>query len=162
MAVPEFHANLAGEGRRFALVVSRFNEMITTRLRSAAIDCLTRHGAREQDIQVVWVPGAMEIPLVCHKLAGSDAFDAVIAIGAVIRGATPHFDHVAGQVSRGIAQVGLATGVPVIYGIITADTLDQAAERAGAKAGNRGWDAALAALEMVNIDQAIPDLAGSR
>jgi 6,7-dimethyl-8-ribityllumazine synthase len=156
--VPEYHANLQGEGRRFALVVSRFNEMITTRLRAAAVDCLTRHGVALEDIHVVWVPGAMEIPLVAYKLAATGSFDAVVTLGAVIRGATPHFDHVAGQVTRGVSQAALSTGVPVVYGIITADTLDQAAERAGAKSGNRGWDAALSALEMAGVGEVIAEL----
>ena len=156
--MPEYHANLSGEGKQFALVVSRFNEMITKRLQSAAVDCLARHGVALEDIHVVWVPGAMEIPLVAYKLAQAGGFDAIIALGAVIRGATPHFDHVASQVTRGVAQVGFSTGVPAIYGIITADTLEQAADRAGAKAGNRGWDAALSALEMANMGEAIPDL----
>ncbi len=156
--MPEYHANLSGEGKQFALVVSRFNDMITKRLKSAAVDCLARHGTALEDIHVVWVPGAMEIPLVSYKLAQSEAFDAIITLGAVIRGATPHFEHVASQVTRGVSQVSLTTGVPVIYGIVTAETLEQAAERAGAKAGNRGWDAALSALEMANIGAAIPDL----
>jgi len=153
--VLEYHANLAGDGRRFALVVSRFNDMITRRLKSAAVDCLSRHGVATDAIHVVWVPGAMEIPLIAYKLARSEQFDAVITLGAVIRGGAPRFEQVAAQVTRGVAQAALSTGVPVIYGIITADTLEQAAERAGAKAGNRGWDAAVSALEMANMDDAI-------
>jgi 6,7-dimethyl-8-ribityllumazine synthase len=153
--VPEHHASLSGESRRFAAVVSRYNEMITSRLKDAAVDCLVRHGTPERNIDIYWVPGSFEIPLVCLKLAQSGRFDGIIALGAVIRGGTSHFEHVAGQVSRGVAQVQLATGVPVSYGVITADTLEQAIERAGAKAGNRGWDAALSALEMSNLADTI-------
>ena len=153
--MPEHHASLSGEGRCFTVVVSRYNEMITSRLKDAAVDCLVRHGTPESNIDIYWVPGSFEIPLVCLKLAQSGRFDGIIALGAVIRGGTSHFEHVAGQVSRGVAQVQLATGVPVSYGVITADTLEQAIERAGAKAGNRGWDAALSALEMSNLADTI-------
>jgi len=156
--VDEHHASLSGEGRRFGLIVSRFNELLTSRLRAAAIDCLLRHGTPDEDIQTFWVPGAFEIPLVAQKLAESGGFDGLIALGAVVRGATPHFEHVATQVSRGVAQVSLDTGVPVSYGVITADTLEQAMERAGTKAGNRGWDAALGVLEMANLLAIIDDL----
>ncbi len=153
--MPEFETTLAGSGRRFGLVVGRFNDAITARLLDAATDCLVRHGVEPQALEVIRVPGAFEIPLAALKLAQTDRFDAVIALGAVIRGATPHFDQVAAQVARGVAQASLATGVPITFGVITADTLEQAVERAGTKAGNRGWDAALAALEMASVLEAI-------
>ena len=146
-----FEGFLKGEGLRFAIVVSRFNEFISSKLLSGAWDCLTRHGVAEADIDVAWVPGAMEIPLVAQRLAGSARYDAVICLGAVIRGSTPHFDYVAGEVAKGVAKVQLDTGVPVIFGVLTTDTIEQAVERAGTKAGNKGWDAALSALEMANL-----------
>ncbi len=146
---------LKGEGLRFAVVTSRFNEFIGTRLLAAARDCLTRHGARDGDIDVAWVPGAFEIPLVAQRLAKTGAYDAVICLGAVIRGSTPHFEHVAAEVAKGVAQVQLDTGLPVIFGVLTTDTIEQAVERAGTKAGNKGWDAAVAALEMANLMRAL-------
>ncbi|MCL4424544.1 MAG: 6,7-dimethyl-8-ribityllumazine synthase [Firmicutes bacterium] len=149
--VRTMEGKLLGEGLRFAIVVSRFNEFITGKLLTGALDALERHGVREEDISVAWVPGAFEIPLVAGKLAKKGDFNAVICLGAVIRGATPHFEYVAAEVSKGIAQVGLQTSVPTIYGVVTADTLEQAIERAGSKAGNRGWDAAVTALEMANL-----------
>jgi 6,7-dimethyl-8-ribityllumazine synthase len=142
---------LVANGLRFAIVVSRFNEFITGKLVEGALDCLLRHGADAGQVDVAWVPGAFEIPLVAQRLAASARYDAVLCLGAVIRGATPHFEYVAAEVSKGVAQVGLATGLPVIFGVITADTLEQAIERAGSKAGNKGWEAALAAIEMANL-----------
>ena len=144
-------AKLLAEGKRFALLASRFNDFITDRLVGGAVDALVRSGARDEDIDVVKVPGAFEIPLVARKLAASSRYHAVVCLGAVIRGATPHFDYVAAEVSKGVAHVGLETGVPVIFGIITADTIEQAIERAGTKAGNKGWCAAMAAVEMANL-----------
>ncbi len=142
---------LSGEGKRFAIVVGRFNEFITGKLLEGALDCLRRHGTEEPDITVVRTPGSFEVPLVAQKLAGSGQFDAIICLGAVIRGATPHFDYVAAEVSKGIAQVALQSGVPVAFGVLTTDTVEQALERAGTKAGNKGWDAALSALEMADL-----------
>lgn len=149
-------AKLDAAGRRFGLVVARFNEFITIRLIDGALDALTRHGADPARITQVWVPGSFEIPLAAQKLAQSGRYDAVICLGCVIRGQTPHFDYVAGEAAKGIAQVALATGVPVIFGVVTAETLEQAIDRAGAKHGNKGADAALAAIEMVNL---LPQLA---
>ncbi|MHB1125990.1 MAG: 6,7-dimethyl-8-ribityllumazine synthase [Bacillota bacterium] len=140
---------LLAQDLKFGLVVARFNEFITSKLLSGAMDALQRHGAATGDIDVIWVPGAFEIPLVAQKVALR--YDAVICLGAVIRGATPHFDYVSGEVTKGVAQVGLNTGVPIIFGVITADNIEQAIERAGTKAGNKGWDAALTAIEMVNL-----------
>ncbi|MCD6452876.1 MAG: 6,7-dimethyl-8-ribityllumazine synthase [Dehalococcoidales bacterium] len=142
---------LLGEGLRLGLVVSRFSEFITRRLLEGAQDALTRHGVDEANVEVVWVPGSFEIPLITQKLAQSQRYDAIICLGAVIRGATPHFEYVAAEVSKGVARVSLNTGVPVIYGIVTADTLEQAIERAGTKMGNRGFDAAEHAIEMANL-----------
>jgi 6,7-dimethyl-8-ribityllumazine synthase len=142
---------LNGEGLRFAIVVSRFNEFISSKLLSGAWDCLTRHGAGTKDIDVAWVPGAMEIPLIAQRLAGTKRYDAVICLGAVIRGSTPHFDYVAAEVAKGVASVQLAAGLPVIFGVLTTDSIEQAVERAGTKAGNKGWDAAVSALEMANL-----------
>ncbi|MGE5577577.1 MAG: 6,7-dimethyl-8-ribityllumazine synthase [Syntrophothermus sp.] len=146
---------LIATGLRFAIVISRFNELIGNKLLSGSIDALVRHGAADDDVTVAWVPGAFEIPVVAKKLASSQKYDAVICLGAVIRGATPHFDYVAAEVSKGIAKVGLDTGVPVIFGVLTTDTIEQAVERAGAKAGNKGWDAAVAAIEMANLAKAL-------
>lgn len=142
---------LTGEGKKFAMVAGRFNDLITSKLIEGAMDCLTRHGVQSEDISLYKVPGAFEIPLVAGRLAGKDGIDGVIALGAVIRGSTPHFDYVAAEVSKGIASVGLNTGKPVLFGVLTCDTIEQALERAGTKAGNKGWDAALGALEMVNL-----------
>jgi len=145
-----FEGKLQGEGLRFGIVVARFNEFITNKLLGGALDMLVRHGVSEDAVDVAWVPGAFEIPLTAQKMVGR-GYDGVICLGAVIRGATPHFDYVASEVAKGIAQVGLAAGIPVIFGVITADTLEQAIERAGTKAGNKGADAALSALEMINL-----------
>jgi 6,7-dimethyl-8-ribityllumazine synthase len=142
---------LKGDGLHFAIVASRFNEFIGARLVSGAKDCLLRHGVSDADIDLAWVPGSFEIPLAAQRLAGSKRYSGVICVGAVIRGNTPHFDYVAAEVTKGIAQVQLETGLPVIFGVLTTDTIEQAVERAGTKAGNRGWDAALAALEMANL-----------
>jgi 6,7-dimethyl-8-ribityllumazine synthase len=146
-----FEGSLLGKGLKFGLVVSRFNEFITNRLVDGARDALLRHGVSEQDIEVAWVPGSFEVSLIAKKLAETKRFDAVICLGSVIRGDTPHFEYVASQATRDIARVSLESGLPVIYGVITADTLEQAIERAGAKAGNRGFQAAMNAIEMANL-----------
>lgn len=151
-----FEGKLLAEGARFALVVGRFNEFITSKLLGGALDALQRHGAITENIDIAWVPGAFEIPLVAQKVAAGD-YDAVICLGAVIRGATPHFEYVANEVTKGIAQVNLQSGKPVIYGIITADNIEQAIERAGTKAGNKGYDAAVTAIEMVNLMRELGD-----
>ncbi|MEJ5351397.1 MAG: 6,7-dimethyl-8-ribityllumazine synthase [Melioribacteraceae bacterium] len=142
---------LNAKGKKFAIVVSRFNELISNQLLNGANDCLLRHGADEKDIKVYWVPGSFEIPLTAKKIAMTKKFDAVICLGAVIRGATPHFEYIAAEVSKGIANVGLETGIPIVFGIITSDSMEQALERAGVKAGNKGWDAALTAIEMSDL-----------
>lgn len=144
---------LDAKGLRFGIVISRFNEFISGKLLSGCLDGLTRHGADEKHIDVVWAPGAFELPLLAKKLATAkeNRYDAVICLGTVIRGATPHFDFVASEVSKGIANVGLETGKPVIYGVLTTDSIEQAIERAGTKSGNKGFDAALAAIEMANL-----------
>ncbi len=148
---PKYEGKLIGEGLRFGVVVSRFNEFITNKLLGGAMDALVRHGVREEDIEIAWVPGAFEIPLVTKRLAATRRFDAVLCLGAVIRGSTPHFDYVAAEVSKGIASVGLDTGVPCIFGVLTTDTIEQAIERAGTKAGNKGYDAAVTGIEMANL-----------
>jgi 6,7-dimethyl-8-ribityllumazine synthase len=150
-----YEGQLVGRGLRFGVVISRFNEFISGRLLAGAKDALIRHGVDEENVDVAWVPGAFEIPLVAKKLAQSGSYSAVICLGAVIRGATPHFDYVAGEVSKGIANVSLDTGVPVIFGVITADNLEQAIERAGTKSGNKGFDAATGAIEMANLVAAL-------
>ena len=147
----ELHGQMAIDGQRFAIVVSRFNEFITSKLLSGAVDALTRHGCDEKNITAIHVPGAFELPLVAMKAAGSGDYDAVICLGCVIRGHTPHFEYVASEVARGVARVGIETGIPATFGVITADTLEQAIERAGSKAGNKGVDAALSAIELVNL-----------
>jgi 6,7-dimethyl-8-ribityllumazine synthase len=147
----QFEGSLLGKGLKFGLVVSRFNEFITEKLLEGARDALERHGVSKNDIDVAWTPGSFEIPLVAKKLAQSKRYDAIICLGAVIRGGTPHFDYVAAEVSKGVAKVGLESGLPVIYGVITTDTLEQAIERAGSKMGNRGFAAAEHALEMANL-----------
>ena len=146
-----FEGMLLGEGLKIGIVVSRFNDFITNKLLEGSLDAMLRHGVNEEDIEVTWVPGAFEIPLAAQRLAGTKKYDAVICLGAVIRGATPHFEYVAGEVTKGIAQVGLNTGLPIIYGVVTADTLEQAIERAGTKQGNEGSKAALTAIEMANL-----------
>ena len=144
-------AGLVAEGKRFGIIASRFNDFITDRLVGGAVDALTRSGALDADIDVVKVPGAFEIPMVAQRMARSKKYHAVICLGAVIRGATPHFDYVCAEASKGIAQVSMETEVPVIFGIVTTDTIEQAIERAGTKAGNKGWSAAVAAIEMANL-----------
>src|ERR671935_964781 len=156
--MPTYQGKLDAADLRIAIVVSRFNELITRPLLDGALDCLRRHGADEQRISVAWVPGAFEIPPVARRLACSGAFDAVICLGAVIRGATPHFDHVAGQAAAGIARAALDSGIPVIFGVLTTDTIEQAIERAGTKAGNKGADAAFAAIEMANLLKELPEI----
>jgi len=150
-----FEGVLLGKGLKFGLVASRFNEFITRKLAEGAQDALLRHGVSEDDIEIAWVPGTFEIPLVAKKLALTKRYDAVICLGAVIRGATPHAEYIASEVTKGIAKVGLDTGLPVIYGVITADTLEQAIERSGTKAGNKGFQAAMSAIEMANLSQSI-------
>lgn len=146
-----FEGVLKGDGLRFGIVVSRFNEFIGSKLLSGARDCLSRHGVAETDIDVAWVPGAMEIPIIAKRLANSGRYDAVICLGAVIRGSTAHFEYVAGEVAKGVALVQLESGIPVIFGVLTTENIEQAVERAGTKSGNKGWDAALSAVEMANL-----------
>lgn len=146
---------LIGKNKKFGIVVGRFNEFISSKLLTGALDCLQRHDVNDDDIEIAWVPGSFEIPLTALRMANSKKYDAVLCLGAVIRGATPHFDYIAAEVTKGVAQVNLQTGVPTVYGIITADTIEQAIERAGTKAGNKGWDGALTALEMVNLFEKI-------
>ncbi|MEJ2167235.1 MAG: 6,7-dimethyl-8-ribityllumazine synthase [Desulfobacterales bacterium] len=148
-------AKLLAEGKKFSLIVSRFNDFISDRLLEGALDALLRSGAKDEDIDVVKVPGAFEIPLMAKKMAATKRYHAVICLGAVIRGATPHFEYVSAEVSKGVAAVGLATGIPVIFGIVTTDTIEQAIERAGTKAGNKGWSAAIAAIEMANLIEVV-------
>ena len=150
-----FEGTLLGKGLKFGIVISRFNEFVTRKLLDGAQDALLRHGVSDGDIEVAWVPGSFEIPLIAKKLAQTKRYDAVICLSAVIRGGTPHFDYIAAEVSKGIAKVGLDTGLPVIFGVITADTIEQAIERAGTKMGNKGFDAASEAIEMVNLVKSI-------
>jgi 6,7-dimethyl-8-ribityllumazine synthase len=154
--VNEIRGEVHGRGRRVAVVVARFNEIVTGKLLRGALDGLRAKGIDEDDLVVVWVPGAFELPLVARRLAASGSYDAVICIGAVIRGETPHFDHVAGQAATGIRAAAEETGVPVIFGVLTTDTLDQAMDRAGGKHGNKGWDAAMAALETASVLEQLP------
>ena len=142
---------LQAKGIKFGIIVSRFNDFITSRLLDGAVDALIRHGAKEDDIEVVKVPGSFEIPLVAKRMASKGTYNAVICLGTVIRGATPHFDYVASEVSKGVAAASLETGVPIAFGVITSDTIEQAIERAGTKAGNKGWDAAITAIEMAQV-----------
>ena len=146
-----YEGNLIAQGLKFGIIVGRFNEFIGGKLLSGALDGLKRHGVKEKDIEIAWVPGAFEVPLIAKKMALSEKYDGVICLGAVIRGNTPHFDMVANEVTKGIASVSLATEVPVIFGILTTDTIEQAIERAGTKAGNKGFDAAVTAIEMANL-----------
>jgi 6,7-dimethyl-8-ribityllumazine synthase len=143
--------NMTAGGKRFGVVISRFNEFITAKLLDGAIDALVRHGASDSDIEVAWVPGAFEIPSVTRRMAESKKYDAVICLGCVIKGDTPHFDFIAAEVSKGVAQIGMQSSVPVIFGVLTTDTIEQAIERAGTKAGNKGSEAALGAIEMSNL-----------
>jgi 6,7-dimethyl-8-ribityllumazine synthase len=144
-------ANLIAKGKKFAIIAGRFNDFITDRLVSGAVDALVRSGAKDGDIDIVKVPGAFEIPLIAKKMAQKDKYNAVICLGAVIRGSTSHFDYVSSEVSKGVAMVGLESTIPVIFGVITTDTIEQAIERAGSKAGNKGWSAAISAIEMANL-----------
>ena len=146
---------VAPSGARFAIVASRFNDFIVDRLIAGATDALVRHGVEPGRITLVRVPGSFEIPLACSKIAGKGKADAIIALGCVIRGATPHFDHVAGEVSKGVASVSLSTGVPIAFGVLTTDSIEQAVERAGTKMGNKGWDSAISAIEMVSLLRAL-------
>jgi len=150
-----YEGQLVAKELKFGIVASRFNEFITSKLLEGALDAIRRHGASEDDVEIAWVPGAFEIPIVAKKMAESKKYDAVICVGTVIRGSTPHFDYIAAEVSKGIAQVGLSTGVPVVFGVITTDTIEQAIERAGTKAGNKGSDAAATAIEMANLLRSI-------
>lgn len=151
MPVKTNEGNLIAKDLKFGIVTGRFNEFISSKLLEGAIDGLVRHGANESDIEVSWVPGAFEIPLVAQKMAKSNRFDAIICVGAVIRGSTPHFDYVSSEVSKGIAKVSLGAGLPVVFGVLTCDTIEQAIERAGTKAGNKGYDASVTAIEMANL-----------
>ncbi|MEI3599175.1 MULTISPECIES: 6,7-dimethyl-8-ribityllumazine synthase [unclassified Oceanobacillus] len=146
-----FEGHLVGTDLKIGIVVGRFNDFITGKLLAGAEDALRRHGVNEDDIDVAWVPGAFEIPIVAKKLATSKKYDAVITLGTVIRGSTPHFDYVCSEVSKGVAAINMQDGIPVIFGVITTDTIEEAIERAGTKAGNKGWDAATAAIEMANL-----------
>lgn len=146
-----FEGNLIGTGLKVGIVVSRFNELLSGRLLAGAMDALTRHDVAKTDIDVAWVPGAFEIPMVAARMASRERYDAVIALGVIIRGGTPHFDYVASEVSKGVAKVGLDARIPVMFGVITADTIEQAVERSGTKAGNKGWSAAESAIEMANL-----------
>jgi 6,7-dimethyl-8-ribityllumazine synthase len=146
-----YQGRLSGEKKRFCIIVSRFNELLTKKLLDGAIDRLVRHDVKETDIDVVWTPGSFEIPLIAQKISGKKKYDAVICLGAIIRGDTPHFDYIASETAKGIAQVSLASGIPVEFGIITADTLEDAIDRAGIKKGNKGAQAAEAAIEMANL-----------
>lgn len=146
-----YQGKLIGTGLKFGIIVSRFNEFITSKLLGGALDALDRHDVANQDIEVAWVPGAFEIPIAAQKMASSGKYDAVICLGAVIRGATPHFDYIAAEASKGVANVGLKTNLPVIFGVVTTDTIEQAIERAGTKAGNKGVEAAESAIEMANL-----------
>jgi 6,7-dimethyl-8-ribityllumazine synthase len=151
----QYEGMLLGKGLKFGVVVSRFNEFFSKKLLEGAQDALLRHGVNEDDIEIAWTPGSFEIPLIAQKMVQTKKYDAVICLGAVIRGSTPHFDHIAAEVTKGIAKVNLDTGVPVIYGVITTDTLEQAVERSGSKVGNKGFDAAVSAIEMANLAKSI-------
>ncbi|MOA11591.1 6,7-dimethyl-8-ribityllumazine synthase [compost metagenome] len=146
-----FEGNLVSEGLKYGVVVGRFNEFISSKLLGGALDAFKRHGAQEEDVDVAWVPGAFEIPLIAQKMAESGKYDAVITLGAVIRGSTPHFDYVCNEAAKGVAAIALKTGVPTIFGVLTVDSIEQAIERAGTKAGNKGYGAAASAIEMANL-----------
>ncbi|WEG12099.1 6,7-dimethyl-8-ribityllumazine synthase [Pullulanibacillus sp. KACC 23026] len=150
-----FEGNLVGSGLKMAIVVGRFNEFITSKLLSGALDALKRHGVDEASIDISWVPGAFEIPFIAKKLAASKKYDAVITLGTVIRGSTTHYDYVCNEAAKGVAQAGMETGVPVIFGIVTTESIEQAIERSGTKAGNKGWDSAVAAIEMANLTKIV-------
>lgn len=146
-----YEGNLVGSGLRIGIVAGRFNEFIVGKLVDGALDALKRHGVEESDVETAWVPGAFEIPLIAKKMAESGKYDAVVTLGAVIRGSTPHFDYVCNECAKGVASISLSTGIPVIFGVLTTDNIEQAIERAGTKAGNKGWEAAAAAIEMANL-----------
>jgi 6,7-dimethyl-8-ribityllumazine synthase len=150
-----YEGKISGQGKKFGVIVSRFNDFISDRLLNGALDALARHGTNDEDIDIVKVPGSFEIPLMAKKMAQRQKYDAIICLGAVIRGSTPHFEYVSSEVSKGIASVSLESGVPVIFGVITTDTLEQAIERAGSKSGNKGWSAAVAAMEMAHLVDAV-------
>jgi 6,7-dimethyl-8-ribityllumazine synthase len=152
----ELRGDFASRGRRFAVAAARFNELVVSKLVEGAVACLRAHGVAEDDLDVAWVPGAFELPLAARMLAATGTYDGVVCLGAVIRGETAHFDHVAGQAAAGIREAGEATGVPVIFGVLTTDTLEQALDRAGGKHGNKGWDAAMAAMEMASLLEQVP------
>ncbi|MCR8642347.1 6,7-dimethyl-8-ribityllumazine synthase [Paenibacillus sp. N1-5-1-14] len=151
--VKNYEGHLVSQGLKYGIVVGRFNEFITSKLLGGALDALKRHGVQEDEISVAWVPGAFEIPLIAQKMAQSGKYDAVITLGTVIRGSTPHFDYVCSEVAKGVASINMQTGVPTIFGVLTTDSIEQAIERAGTKAGNKGWDAASAAIEMANLSK---------
>jgi 6,7-dimethyl-8-ribityllumazine synthase len=150
-----YEGHLISKGLRYGIVVGRFNEFITSKLLSGALDAFKRHGAEEGEIEIAYVPGAFEIPFIAQKMAESGKYDAVITLGAVIRGSTPHFDYVCNEAAKGVAAAALKTGVPVIFGVLTTDNIEQAVERAGTKAGNKGWEAAASAIEMANLTRAL-------
>jgi len=156
----ELRGDFAARGRRFAIAASRFNELVVKNLVGGSVDCLRAHGISDDDLDVAWVPGSFELPLLARRLAATGAYDAVICLGAVVRGETAHFDHVAGQAAAGIRAVSEETGVPVIFGVLTTDTFEQAMDRAGGKHGNKGWDAAMAAMEMASLLEQLPKDAG--
>ncbi len=149
--VKTIQGQLIAKGKKFGIIASRFNDFITNRLLEGCLDTLSRHGAKENEVQVVWAPGSFEIPVIAHRMAKSKKYDAIICLGTVIRGSTPHFDYIASEVAKGVAHVSFSTGIPAIFGIITADSIDQAIERAGTKDGNKGRDAAVSAIEMANL-----------
>lgn len=151
MDIKTYEGKLIADDLKFGIVVSRFNEFISSKLYTGALDGLIRHGAKKENIEVLWVPGAFEIPLIAKKMAEKKKYDAVICLGAIIRGSTPHFDYVANEMSKGIAKVSLDTGLPIAFGVLTTDNIEQAIERAGTKAGNKGFDAAVSSIEMVNL-----------
>ncbi|MCP3772509.1 6,7-dimethyl-8-ribityllumazine synthase [Paenibacillus tianmuensis] len=146
-----YEGHLVSQGLKYGIVVGRFNEFITNKLLGGALDALKRHGVQEDEVEIAWVPGAFEIPLIAQKMAESGKYDAVITLGAVIRGSTPHFDYVCNETAKGVAAISLKTGIPVIFGVLTTDSIEQAVERAGTKAGNKGWEAASSAIEMANL-----------
>ncbi|TYP77815.1 6,7-dimethyl-8-ribityllumazine synthase [Paenibacillus methanolicus] len=150
-----YEGHLVSQGLRYGIVVGRFNEFIVSKLLSGALDALKRHGVDDSEVEIAWVPGAFEIPLITQKMAESGKYDAVITLGAVIRGSTPHFDFVCNEAAKGVAAVGLKTGVPTIFGVLTTDSIEQAVERAGTKAGNKGWESAVSAIEMANLTKAL-------
>jgi len=150
-----YEGHLVSKGLKYGIVVGRFNEFITSKLLGGALDAFKRHGAEDHEVEIAWVPGAFEIPLIAQKMAESGKYDAVVTLGAVIRGSTPHFDYVCNEVAKGVSAIALKTGVPTIFGVLTTDSIEQAVERAGTKAGNKGWEAASTAIEMANLTRAI-------